>query len=88
MLNLLSSLIDLGLAISVLCLLVMYFRLKKSLRQTDNIVDHNADVSIHCFETQTRINDQVSDYLIKIANDIEELKNPKTTKRGKDENAK
>ena len=88
MLNLLLSLIDLGLAVSVLCLLAMYFSLKKSLRQTDNILDHNANVLTHCFEAQTRINVKVSDYLIKIANDIKELKNPKTTKRGKDENAK
>lgn len=86
MLNLLSSFIDLGLAVSVLCLLVMYFRLKKSLKQTDRIITHNTDSVIRFYSKQQRINSELKQCLECLCDTVKELEKSKPTKnREKDE---
>lgn len=82
MLNLLSSLIDLGLAINVLCLLVMYFRLKKSLKQTDRIVNYNADGINKFYSEQQTTNNELKQCLECLCNTVEELEKSKTIKKG------
>lgn len=82
MLQFIGSLTDLGLVICVFILLKMYFNLKKSLKQTDNIVDHNADISIMCFSKQISINDKVNGCLDKLTERVQKLEKPEPTKRG------
>lgn len=82
MLQFIGSLTDLGLVICVFVLLKMYFNLKKSLKQTDNIVDHNADISIMCFSKQISINDKVNGCLDKLTERVQKLEKPELTKRG------
>lgn len=86
MLEIIRILVDLCFMISVFYLIIGYYKLKKSLKQTDRIINHNTDSTIKFYSKQQRINSELKHCLECLCDTVEELEKSKPTKsRGKDE---
>lgn len=80
MLEIIGSLIDLGLVACIFCLLKMNLNLEKRLKQTIEIVNHNADSSIKIYSKQEIKNNELAHCLECLCDTVEELEKP--NKRG------